>query len=559
MAAGLADHREAGSGAPAAAEDAEVPAMTGTVVTFYSYKGGVGRSSTLANVAVLLARWGHRVLVIDWDLEAPGLHYYFKDTLPEAPRGGVVDLAHDFLHNKSPRPYEVRLEMDEGTLALLAAGRFDGDYAERVQSIDWDDLYQRGFAAYLEQRRAEWTANYDFVLIDSRTGIADTAGICTAHLPDRLVVVFTANDQNLGDVVDIAERADRARDAMPYDRPKHMVLPVLSRLDSRVEYKQAEAWQHKCARIVQPLFDDWLAKTVSPETMMRHLTLPYVSYWSFGEQLPVLAELTPSADQLSYALETVAAVIAQHFDRTDLLIDNRDAYVAEAHTHDEVYDLDMLVSSPRSAADLSAELIDGLIHLGVRSEQSLSGIPEFLDHPAMLSRHLCLLVDGEVTRWQVNEAEYFLRQTLAPGDGQRQLFCVLTSRGDSASLPGFLRNLRPLRFGPGVARELYDLMAGGSLPMASPDREALRDAASALRNLPAQVPYPGRLVLIRETVRGMTNALDAGDLTMLPDLSVDLELLSKTHGSGLDLPDDLAAEVRGLLDRIDRRITAYTV
>jgi len=43
------------------------------VVTFYSYKGGVGRSMALANVAALLARWGRRVLIIDWDLEAPGI------------------------------------------------------------------------------------------------------------------------------------------------------------------------------------------------------------------------------------------------------------------------------------------------------------------------------------------------------------------------------------------------------------------------------------------------------------------------------------------------------
>jgi len=53
--------------------------MTGTVVTFYSYKGGVGRSFALANIAVLLARWGHRVLTIDWDLEAPGLERYLMD------------------------------------------------------------------------------------------------------------------------------------------------------------------------------------------------------------------------------------------------------------------------------------------------------------------------------------------------------------------------------------------------------------------------------------------------------------------------------------------------
>ncbi len=71
--------------------------MTGTVITFYSYKGGVGRSFTLSNVAVLLARWGYRVLAIDWDLEAPGLTHYFGEFISEPPTGGVVDLAFDFL------------------------------------------------------------------------------------------------------------------------------------------------------------------------------------------------------------------------------------------------------------------------------------------------------------------------------------------------------------------------------------------------------------------------------------------------------------------------------
>ncbi|MBR1199537.1 AAA family ATPase [Bradyrhizobium sp. AUGA SZCCT0158] len=47
------------------------------IVTFYSYKGGVGRSMALANVAVLLARQGKKVLMVDWDLEAPGLENYF--------------------------------------------------------------------------------------------------------------------------------------------------------------------------------------------------------------------------------------------------------------------------------------------------------------------------------------------------------------------------------------------------------------------------------------------------------------------------------------------------
>src|SRR6266700_2968299 len=69
--------------------------MPGTIVTFYSYKGGVGRSFTLANIAVLLARWGYRVLCVDWDLEAPGLYDYFQP-MCTIPVGGVVDLVDDF-------------------------------------------------------------------------------------------------------------------------------------------------------------------------------------------------------------------------------------------------------------------------------------------------------------------------------------------------------------------------------------------------------------------------------------------------------------------------------
>lgn len=62
--------------------------MPGSVFTFYSYKGGVGRSFTLANVAVLLARWGNRVLCLDWDLEAPGLSDYFREKLTGPPLRG---------------------------------------------------------------------------------------------------------------------------------------------------------------------------------------------------------------------------------------------------------------------------------------------------------------------------------------------------------------------------------------------------------------------------------------------------------------------------------------
>ncbi|MCP4219822.1 MAG: ParA family protein, partial [bacterium] len=50
------------------------------IFTFYSYKGGVGRTMALANIAELFYRDGKKVLMIDWDLEAPGLErFFFKD------------------------------------------------------------------------------------------------------------------------------------------------------------------------------------------------------------------------------------------------------------------------------------------------------------------------------------------------------------------------------------------------------------------------------------------------------------------------------------------------
>ena len=38
---------------------------------------------------------------------------------------------------------------------------------------------------------------YHYILIDSRTGVSDTSGICTVQMPDLLVVCFTYNNQSI--------------------------------------------------------------------------------------------------------------------------------------------------------------------------------------------------------------------------------------------------------------------------------------------------------------------------------------------------------------------------
>ena len=71
----------------------------GKIVTFYSYKGGTGRTMALANVAWILASRGLKVLVVDWDLESPGLHRYFHPFLDPAKitaTSGVIEMIRDY-------------------------------------------------------------------------------------------------------------------------------------------------------------------------------------------------------------------------------------------------------------------------------------------------------------------------------------------------------------------------------------------------------------------------------------------------------------------------------
>jgi MinD-like ATPase involved in chromosome partitioning or flagellar assembly len=71
----------------------------GRIVTFYSYKGGTGRTMAMANTAWILAANGKRVLAVDWDLEAPGLHRFFHPFLDPSTLGattGVIDLITEY-------------------------------------------------------------------------------------------------------------------------------------------------------------------------------------------------------------------------------------------------------------------------------------------------------------------------------------------------------------------------------------------------------------------------------------------------------------------------------
>lgn len=187
------------------------------VVTYYSYKGGVGRTMALINTAVSFALSGRRVLIVDFDLEAPGLPTFRPfNCATEMP--GLIDYVGQYLaENAAPDargfvsecrvPAVPELAPAGATIHLMSAGRPGADYGERLNVIDWQRLYsERSGYLMFEDLKNQWRSmGFDYVFVDSRTGHTDVAGICTRQLPDAVVVLFLPNAQNISGLKPIVQ------------------------------------------------------------------------------------------------------------------------------------------------------------------------------------------------------------------------------------------------------------------------------------------------------------------------------------------------------------------
>jgi hypothetical protein len=197
----------------------------------------------------------------------------------------------------------------------------DDTYVERMQRVNWPQLYEEhNFGLYLEQLRTEWSNEYDFVLVDSRTGTTDSGGICSIQIPDFLMVFLTPNDQSLWGILDFTARALAQRNRLPVDRARLSILPVPTRLDFRSEYARAEEWLKIFAESLSPLYRTWLNQEVSVSEVLRLTRLPYVSFWSFGEELPVVDGPGSDPEDIGYWLENLAALLAHGFAHTDITV-----------------------------------------------------------------------------------------------------------------------------------------------------------------------------------------------------------------------------------------------
>ncbi|SNT57972.1 Chromosome partitioning ATPase, Mrp family, contains Fe-S cluster [Streptosporangium subroseum] len=297
----------------------------GRIVTFYSYKGGTGRTMALANTAWILASSGLRVLVLDWDLESPGLHKFFRPFLDNgmvANTSGVIDLITTYqwaaMKNEArPRdwhreyarvePHAVSLDFEfpgEGTLDFVSAGRQNRDYSSLVSSFDWDNFYERqGGGQFFDALRDDMKACYDYTLIDSRTGLSDIAEICTVQMPDVLVDCFTLSDQGIDGASSVARHIDdRYRDR------NIRILPVPMRIDTG-EKEKCDAGRNLAKRKF-----DRFPKGMTPEEVNHYwgaVEVPYTPFYAFEEILATFGDEPNRPGSILAAFERLTGAVTE--------------------------------------------------------------------------------------------------------------------------------------------------------------------------------------------------------------------------------------------------------
>jgi MinD-like ATPase involved in chromosome partitioning or flagellar assembly len=356
-----------------------------SIVTFYSFKGGVGRTMALANIAVLLAQCGKRVLMIDWDLEAPGLHDYFLDRVNVSERPGLLHLL-SYSGNGRPARWEdyvaeVRLPQ-RGRLDLLYSGVADPDYSRLLEGFDWNEFFRHGGGgALVESLRESWVEQYDYTFIDSRTGYTDAGGVCTMLLPDMLVAVCSANEQSLSGIEEAIAKAQAGRQNLDVDRPPLLVVPLPSRFDGRVEVEEARRWMSRFTLRLAKYYDAWLPPGTNHMRVIERTRVPHVPFYSFGEKLPVLEDSLTDPEGMGQVYALIARLFQEDFRDADVTLLGERADPTKRHASDDLSELADELDGKISARIRTGQLVAldarllfpiGVASLGIVVEQSIT-------------------------------------------------------------------------------------------------------------------------------------------------------------------------------------------
>jgi hypothetical protein len=161
-----------------------------------------------------------------------------------------------------------------------------------------------GAGRLLEEVKQRMRSEYEYILIDSRTGVGDTSGICTIEMPDTLVLCFTLNRQNV-DGTELVAKAVKAQRKQP--RTDIRIVPVAMRIES-AEIDLLRRGLRTAEERFNP-FLDWLPAEQQRE-YWEEVQFPYVPFYAYNELIAAVVEPPGRTNSLLRSAEYLTAYLS---------------------------------------------------------------------------------------------------------------------------------------------------------------------------------------------------------------------------------------------------------
>lgn len=174
-------------------------------VSIHSFRGGTGKSNITANVAVAIARMGHRVGIVDTDIQSPGIHALFGFD-----ESRIQHALNDYLWGRcsiKETAYDVSSILKSGPLSksrvyLIPSSLKVGEIARVLREGYNVDLLNQGFKELIEDLKL------DYLFIDTHPGINEETLLSVA-ISDILLIILRPDRQDFQGTavtVDIARK-----------------------------------------------------------------------------------------------------------------------------------------------------------------------------------------------------------------------------------------------------------------------------------------------------------------------------------------------------------------
>ncbi len=406
----------------------------------------------VANVGFIAAMSGLRVLLMDWDLEAPGLLYFFRgltdhegaNEIRRAP--GVLNLFWNWelaiAQAGSPteleramRPFKTGETFRACARPLVPSARLSGggaldvigagtavvstpeptSYADALSRFNWLAFFEERAGGVMIEGLRDWSRqNYDLILVDSRTGLADVAGICTMQLPDDVILCFVLNRQNMEGVAQVAA-------AIGNRRGKEVAVRVAPmRVSKERPTEEADAR----ARAQREFRRAHLA-TDQIEADMTRLAIPAASNVPFYETLAPFVASDASLDPLTLAyLGMTQELLGRELPR--IKIDSKWAEDVRRRLEPRFTTEEYLRSLEAADPDRAIEEIDRYLDGALVADPSLELDPAYVDALVKATFDLDLPVndseqDERSHKLVASKAVALLKQLYSLGEGDWRL------------------------------------------------------------------------------------------------------------------------------------------